>query len=156
MGHYATAKVAGDGTSHLPRIDREAFTDEFPRFKALMVHLILSKKLDPEKCEFKEFCQDHVSELLSLPTVLFLIQIALILPMNSVPCERGFSKMKLIKCKGRSRLDTQTLDWLMNISINGPPYLGCIYERIWSEVCNKIYSDESKEEWFFGAVRCSN
>ena len=75
MGHYATAKVAGDGTSHLPRIDREAFTDEFPRFKALMVHLILSKKLDPEKCEFKEFCQDHVSELLSLPTVLFLIQL---------------------------------------------------------------------------------
>ena len=121
MGHYATAKVAGDGTLHLPRIDREAFTDEFPRFKALMVHLILSKKLDPEKCEFKEFCQYHVSELLSLPTVLFLIQIALILPMNSVPCERGFSKMKLINCKGRSRLDTLTLDWLMNISINAPP-----------------------------------
>jgi len=52
--------------------------------------------------------------------LLFLVSIRMILPLNTACCERGFSKMKLIKTYLRNRLHDTTLSALMMISINGP------------------------------------
>jgi hypothetical protein len=57
-------------------------------------------------------------ELLSAgyPTLLKLMQIAQLVPMTSVACERGFSAMRQIKSKGRSNMNDDTLDCIMRIS----------------------------------------
>lgn len=44
----------------------------------------------------------------------------LVLPLATACCERGFSTLKRIKSDWRSRLETETLDNLMRISIDGP------------------------------------
>ena len=50
-----------------------------------------------------------------------LIEIALIIPFSTSPCERGFSAINRIKTKVRNRLNTSTVDTLLRISIEGPP-----------------------------------
>jgi hypothetical protein len=52
-----------------------------------------------------------------------LARIALTLPITSVPAERGFSQMKLIKTANRSCLKQETLNYLMNIRMNGDEFL---------------------------------
>ena len=55
------------------------------------------------------------------PQISYLLSIILILPVSSVPCERGFSAANRIKIKLRNRLIVQSLDILLRISIEGPP-----------------------------------
>ncbi len=55
------------------------------------------------------------------PQMAMLISIALIIPVSSVPCERGFSVTNRIKTKLRNRLQIPTVDILLRISIEGPP-----------------------------------
>ena len=51
------------------------------------------------------------------PSLLKLMQIATLVPMTSVACERGgFLTMRHIKTKGRTRLRDDTLDCLMRIA----------------------------------------
>ncbi|KAJ8048387.1 hypothetical protein HOLleu_00677 [Holothuria leucospilota] len=45
---------------------------------------------------------------------------ALLFPMNTAVCERGFSAMNRIKSDGRSLLKSETLSALMKVSIDGP------------------------------------
>eukprot|EP00976_Prorocentrum_cordatum_P023222 473698-Prorocentrum_minimum.AAC.1 len=45
------------------------------------------------------------------------MQLALVLPLTSVPCECGFSRMKLIKSSLRNRIGHEALDHLMRISM---------------------------------------
>ena len=54
------------------------------------------------------------------PNILMLVEIMLVLPLATACCERGFSTLKRIKSDWRSRLETETLDNLMRISIDGP------------------------------------
>ena len=49
-----------------------------------------------------------------------LLEIYWIIPLSSVECERYFSRLNLIKTRLRNCLEAETLDSLMNISINGP------------------------------------
>ena len=49
-----------------------------------------------------------------------LITIALIIPVSTASCERGFSAINRIKTKLRNRLLTPTVDTLLRISIEGP------------------------------------
>ena len=56
------------------------------------------------------------------PQISYLLSIILILPVSSVPCERGFSAANRIKTKLRNRLMVQSLDILLRISIEGPPF----------------------------------
>ena len=52
------------------------------------------------------------------PQMALLISIALIVPVSSAPCERGFSTTNRIKTKLHNRLQTSTIDTLL---IEGPP-----------------------------------
>ncbi|KAJ8036666.1 hypothetical protein HOLleu_20709 [Holothuria leucospilota] len=51
-----------------------------------------------------------------MPHIHKLVQMALLYPMNTAVCERGFSEMNRIKSDGRS----DTLSALMKVSIDAP------------------------------------
>ena len=46
----------------------------------------------------------------------------LAVPMNSVPCERGFSTQNLTKVKACNRLGEEKLEQIMRITINVPHF----------------------------------
>lgn len=64
-----------------------------------------------------------------VPQISKLAQIGLILPVSTVECERGFSALKRIKTDLRSRLKEETLNNLMNISIEGCEPANFDYEQ---------------------------
>ena len=47
-----------------------------------------------------------------------LVQILLVLPLNTAACERGFSLMNIVKTDRRNRLSDELLDQLMVISLH--------------------------------------
>ncbi len=53
------------------------------------------------------------------PTLSRLCSIALVLPVSTAHCERGFSTLKRIKTVPRNRPATDTLDYLIRISAEG-------------------------------------
>ena len=55
--------------------------------------------------------------------------IALMIPISTATCERGFSAMKCIKTDIRNRLSTRVLDCLMRISIDGPELENFDFEK---------------------------
>ena len=55
-----------------------------------------------------------------LPQICKLAAIALTIPVTTADCERGFSAVKRIKTSLRNRLKTETLDYLLRISTEGP------------------------------------
>ena len=57
----------------------------------------------------------------SIPNLIILAELALILPIHTADCERGFSKQNLIKSKSRNRIGDAALNRLMPISIEGKP-----------------------------------
>ena len=67
---------------------------------------------------------------LMFPTLSKLAQIYITLPPHTADCERGFSKMKLIKTDARNRMGEDSLDSLMRISINGPPAMFLTIPRL--------------------------
>jgi hypothetical protein len=56
-------------------------------------------------------------------SIKVIARIALTLPVTSVPAERGFSQMQLIKSVQRSCLKEETLNHLTNVRINGEELL---------------------------------
>ena len=54
------------------------------------------------------------------PSFSKLSAVALVLPVSTADCERGFSTLKRIKTAPRNRLKTETLDMLIRISSEGP------------------------------------
>ena len=61
-----------------------------------------------------------VSFSMLYPTISHLASIALVLPVSTADCERGFSTLKRIKTDARNRLKTDTLDKLIRLSSEGP------------------------------------
>ena len=53
------------------------------------------------------------------PNILMLVEIILILPLATATVERGFSAMKRVKNDWRSCLETDILNMLLRITING-------------------------------------
>ena len=68
--------------------------------------------------------QNHLP--LTIPELIGLVvvfaELALVVPLNSASCERGFSAQNKIKSKSRNRLRDEQVDRLMKITINGPHY----------------------------------
>ena len=71
--------------------------------------------------------EDIMEELLTggnlLPHIEILYQVKTIIPYNTAMCERGFSRMKLIKDALRNRMYVETLNALMLIALVGPSYV---------------------------------
>lgn len=78
----------------------------------------------------EKFLREHND---TFPTISKIIKVALVLPVTSVPCERGFSTQNRIKSKFRNSLNNKNLDILMRISELGPEKLN---EAQLLRVCN--------------------
>jgi hypothetical protein len=72
------------------------------------------------KISNNEIANMILTQDISAPNCQKLFQLYLSLPLSSVDCERGFSKMNLIKNKLRSQLSEDNLDSLLHISLNAP------------------------------------
>ena len=86
-------------------------------------------------------CHDNIPDGIKL-----LIQIRLVVCMNTACCERGFSLMKLIKSALRNRLYIQTLDALMTISLVGERYAG-------ESMDNSEFFEEVLKHWEGDSLR---
>ena len=74
------------------------------------------------------------------PNLHKLAVIALVIPMSSADCERGFSALKRIKTRLRNRLSNRILNHLLTISIEGPKLEEFDFERaadIWGAQKNR-------------------
>ena len=79
-----------------------------PHLKALSTHDLMSKLTTN-------------SQLLDIfPNLGKLRAIALVIPMSTADCERGFSSLNRIKTDLQNRLSYKILNALMTISIEGP------------------------------------
>lgn len=56
----------------------------------------------------------------TFPNLLKLVQLALTLPLQTADVERGFRAQNLTKTAHRNRMEENTLDNLMTISVEGP------------------------------------
>ena len=56
------------------------------------------------------------------PELWKVVQLLLTIPIDSAACERGFSKMKVVKTNRRNWLTTEQLNSLMTISLVKLPY----------------------------------
>ena len=74
------------------------------------------------------------------PNISSLARIGLTIPVTSVNCERGFSRYNAIKTDTRNRLDVSSVEVLMTLTIEAPPYRDFDYEETfqrWSEKKNR-------------------
>jgi len=65
------------------------------------------------------FCGNDREFMINWPTMMSLWQAILVIPTSTVVCERGFSKQNWVKSERRTRLNLDTLDALMRVSLNG-------------------------------------
>ena len=57
----------------------------------------------------------------TFPNIGKLLRLYVLIPQSEAVVERGFSKMKLIMTDKRTRLEPESLDFLMRISYNSEP-----------------------------------
>ena len=112
------------GVGEIPTISVHTYHNSCERYFAARVacfkHLLIA--------EFKEVSAREIMSTLSAnssfsslyPTLSKLASIALIVPVSTADCERGYSAMNKIKTDPRNRLKTETLDKLIRLSSEGP------------------------------------
>ena len=72
---------------------------------------------------FPEFCEILIKDQSDVfPDFIVFAELALVVPLNSASCERGFSAQNKIKSKSRNRSRDEQVDRLMKIAINCPHY----------------------------------
>ena len=82
----------------------------------------------------------------SYPKFCHFAQHFLLLPTNTASCERGFSKMKLIKTDTRNRLQTRQLNNLMMVSLSANKREEIIPKAValWEESKRRYFSKKGK------------
>ena len=85
----------------------------------LRLKLFVCKRVPLHEREFHILWPKILKEDKRFSTIMRLISIVKVLPMNTAACERGFSLMNRIKSKGRARLKNSVMSSLMCISANG-------------------------------------
>ena len=113
---YGDDEIATVSAHFTVTVVNETLFQEWSCFK----HLLLA--------EFKEMSIEETMSTLSAhssfsslyPTLSKLASIALIIPVSTADCERGFSTINRIKTDSRNRLKTETLDKLIRLSVEGP------------------------------------
>jgi hypothetical protein len=133
--------------------DAPALRTEWPTFRNLMVsQQTQHRNTHGGDLTFKAFAEFiFKSEALRsvFPNFSKLLHIAVIIPLSTADCERGFSKLKLIKTDRRNRLSAQTLEALMLISIEGPDPSSFDFSaavRSWLEGGRRLLTEEEKLE----------
>ncbi|KAI5071611.1 hypothetical protein GOP47_0013862 [Adiantum capillus-veneris] len=108
-------EITVNNTKYPPLINGDAFKDEFRKFKR------------QAGIDFAKMSLIEVASLLAnndtwkdmYPNVLKVAQVALVQCCSIAICERGFSARTKIKTKWRNRMETEILDALMRIAIEG-------------------------------------
>ena len=99
---------------HYNAIDRNRAHAAFLVFK----HLTRSYK---GVLSFPQYCSKLITELDDqYPDFATLARLALIIPVSSAPCERGFPVQNALKTNFRNRLNPERLNRLMFIKLVGP------------------------------------
>lgn len=82
--------------------------------------LVLQQKYPHDKMSllWKIMYQNHKNVI---PNLIVLAELALILPIHTADCERGFSNQNLIKSRSRNRIGDAALNRLILLSIEGKP-----------------------------------
>ena len=126
-------EIPGYGTRHLADIldlfedhpqagiVRDRAIGDFLQFKQ---HAITYQRAALGPALFLQaFGEDLITEYQDIyPDFALLMKFFLTIPLNSVPCERGFSVQNFQKTKLRNRLGDQRLNDIMRVSINGPHF----------------------------------
>jgi hypothetical protein len=118
--------------SHLPitLMDADLF-EEWKLYKSCV------SKMSPELKREEVWSSIFRSLRTSLPNLIDLIELNMIIPLSTVECERGFSKMSLIKTDLRSCLSEFRLDSLLHISLNGTENIELVVDDLIVEWENK-------------------
>ncbi|KAK3091876.1 hypothetical protein FSP39_023354 [Pinctada imbricata] len=97
-------------------IDKKTLCAEWPMFK----HTMQTKF---SQCKFSEmaklFLNDRSLSEIS-PNIGKLVKIALSLPVSSADCERGFAKYNLVKTELKNKLQVESVNVLMKITVDTP------------------------------------
>ena len=94
---------------------------------------------------FTESCRLLIQDYAEMfPAFRQLACIALVIPVSSVPCERGFSCQNRIKTARRSRLSDDNVDNLMLLSMEGPPVVDFPYDRAREIFASRARRDPTK------------
>lgn len=133
---YGEREIATISAHFTTTVANEILLQEWSCFKHLLI------------AEFKEVSTRDVMSTLSAnttfsslyPTLSKLASIALVVPVSTADCERGFSTMNRIKTDPRNRLKTDTLDKLIRLSSEGPELDQFNFERaatLWASRSNR-------------------
>jgi hypothetical protein len=128
--HYGTPKKVGSKICP-PMIDPVQFRVEWRLFK----HSLVKMKTQIQKT--KESSEDLIAAALDSGSVTaqikVLLYVRIVLALNTSMCERGFSRMKLIKSALRNRIYIETLDALMCLSLVGPDFISNRDDAVFEE-----------------------
>ena len=136
FGAFGDEEIATISVHFTTTVVKDILLQEWALFK----HLLVS--------EFKEVSTRDIMSTMSAnttfsslyPTLSKLASIALIVPVSTADCERGFSTMNRIKTDPRNRLKTTTLDKLIRLSSEGPELDEFNFERaamLWASKSNR-------------------
>eukprot|EP00117_Sycon_ciliatum_P048482 scpid87328/ scgid34510/ len=116
--------VLEDGEAEIvqPIIDSEAVIEEWRHLKSCIRTVpclqacATIQNLVSVLCQRQNELRHH-----DKPNIRLILRWALAIPITTAGSERDFSRMKLIKSALRSSLKDSTLNWLMAVSLDGPP-----------------------------------
>ena len=97
-------------SQHFPALDEATLVTEWNQFKFIPLPSTINKSI-------WDFYYPYRT---TFPELWKLVQLLLIIPANTAACERGFSKLKIVKTDRRNRLSSEQLNNLITISLSKP------------------------------------
>ncbi|XP_060556337.1 uncharacterized protein C17orf113-like [Ruditapes philippinarum] len=120
FGEEKSHKWKVDGVQHTktssPIIDPDATKNEWKQIK-----ILVKAEMYPRDDLFKLWHLINKFHGEQFPNLLILASLAIICPVNTAGCERGFSVQNQTLTALRNRLNPDTQDQIMRIRINGKP-----------------------------------
>ena len=113
------------GSGDKADVNKEALFSEWAMLKQLISH----KYRDKNCRQFLTLISTDDTLITLFPNFSKLASIARILPISTAECERCFSAMKRVKTVLRNRLETETLERLLRISLKGPALSDFNFEK---------------------------
>lgn len=108
-------------------VDLEVIRQEWTDLKAYMHNLGAGNNVDGPQPNIGTCFRNGMEP--RFHNILKIYEVAMVLPISSAICERGFSCLKRIKSDWRSGLTTEQMCRLMAVSIQGPSFDDYVAER---------------------------
>lgn len=110
--HYGS----NDCTHSKLLVDDVSLMIEWPQFKCLLSDRFRSQT-------FSDMCSSVLANTdfaYTFPNISKLLRIAIVMPVSSADCERGFSRYNLVKTALRNRLKPESVNILLTLTIDTP------------------------------------